>query len=106
MPRTKGAKNKEKSLEFYLKKVEQLTGKVPKVGAIVEKINDVNTEISKARKRIKLEIEKPKNNEPEKEKNSAVDLKGTVIRCGNPACNKILQKEENICPFCGVKLTW
>lgn len=104
MPRTKGAKNKDKPLAYYLKKVEELGGKIPE-----------NTPAKKAKKEIEnitekakaaFSLDKPKEVKPPVDGAPPVDLSGTVIRCGNPACNKILDKEYTRCPFCGCNLTW
>ena len=101
MPRTKGAKNKEKSLEYHLEKVKALGGKIPavkkakKVAETVEKVKSV------------FSLDKPKGDNPENEpENEPVNPDGEVIRCGNPACGKILKSELEICPHCGCKLTW
>jgi|SRR3972149_2186126 len=99
MPRTKGAKNKEKPLDFYINKVKELGGKVPPIAAAEKAVETVK------KVKAKFHLEKPRETEPEKD-GKPVDLDGTVIRCGNPVCNKILQSEENKCPFCGVNLTW
>jgi rubrerythrin len=100
MPRTKGAKNKEKPLEFYLKKVQELGGNVP--AEIKEKVSEKIESTPVAKKT--FEIAKPKK-EKEKE-NSAPNPEGEVYRCGNPACGKILSGAVNKCPFCGVNLQW
>ena len=101
MPRTKGAKNIPKSLQYHLDKVKELGGDVPavkkvkKVAETVENVKQVFT------------IDKPKTDEPENEpENPPVNPDSDVIRCGNPECNKILQSEVSTCPHCGVKLTW
>lgn len=106
MPRTKGAKNKEKTDEYLAQLLEKRGYKVTR-GATetLKAIKDIAEKpVKKAR--AKLTIDKPKPRENEKENDPPVNLNGTVIRCGNPACNKILEKEFSKCPFCGVKLTW
>jgi len=98
MPRTKGAKNKEKPLDFYINKVKELGGKLPPVAAAEKTVETVK------KVKAKFKLEKPRI--PVEKDGEPVDLKDTVIRCGNPACNKILQSEVSKCPFCGVNLTW
>jgi len=93
MARTLGAKNKEKSLEFYKKKVAELENKVTPeiVKPVVEKV---------VRKRAPFFIEKPKIITPEKtESKKGVD--SDVFICGNPACKKILNSALPQCPYCG-----
>jgi rubrerythrin len=102
MPRTKGAKNKEKPLEFYLKKVEELTGKAPPVKVvkqIKEKAEKVAEVVENPAKKA-FEILKPKKETP------PPDINGEVYRCGNPACGKVLDGAVNKCPYCGVNLQW
>ena len=56
-----------------------------------------------APRKSKFKIEKPAAPAATAE---PVDLAGDVLRCGNPECDKILDKEYPICPHCGVELTW
>ena len=100
MPRTKGAKNKEKSLDFYIGKVKELGGKMPPIAAAEKAVATVK------KVKAKFTLDKPRQVEKETEKTPGVPLDGTVIRCGNPVCNKILDKEYSKCPHCGVNLSW
>jgi len=103
--RTKGAKNKPKSKEYHLQRLKDLGMNIAE--------NNQNLEITMAEKaqqkaKEKLEIAKPKimkeliktdNGEFQKSKE-------IVLRCGNPACGKILKNEVSNCPYCGCHLDW
>jgi hypothetical protein len=107
MPRTKGAKNKplsdSKLRQIYLERFGALSeGKKAE-----PKENEPKTEPIKKMAKTSFSIAKPKaekqeNDQSAEHKNSS-DI---VIRCGNPACKKILQNEVDVCPFCGCKLSW
>lgn len=103
MPRTKGAKNKEKTDEFLANLLEKRGYKVTR-GATetLKAIKDIAQPPLKKVK-AKFTVEKPRQTEKDAPPVSPDD---TVIRCGNPACNKILDKEYSRCPYCGVNLTW
>jgi len=96
MPRTKGAKNKPKSKEYLLQKLAELGENVPQTFA------DVVTPVAKTKKKFELQkVDEVNENQSENE-----TLSGEILRCGNPACGKILNEQYNICPFCGVNLQW
>lgn len=107
MPRTKGAKNKEKSLEFYQKKVAELTGKLPPV-KVVKEVKEKAEKVAEIIpdnpvKKAVFDIVKPKKKNND---SPPPDVNGEVYRCGNPACNKVLSGAVSKCPFCGVNLSW
>ena len=111
MPRTQGAKNKPKPAEYHLEKLKELgldiaeiTGKpkakkekkTPELPAGAQVIDEATG--GHIRKKFELESPNAEKNEP--------DLSGQLLRCGNPACGKILQEQYSKCPFCGCKLEW
>ncbi len=49
--------------------------------------------------RVEFKLDMPESAEP-------ADIDAEVLRCGNPACGKILNAEYNSCPFCGCNLEW
>ena len=87
MPRTKGAVNKPKSKEHHLEALRKLGVDVPLKNGNPKK-------------------EKFKVDNPEIPNEETVDLNKQLLRCGNPACGKILEEQYRKCPFCGVNLEW
>ena len=110
MPRTKGAINKPKSKEYHIQKLKELgldltekTGKAVKQ-KVKEKLPEKTQEIidiltTKTKKTFELD-------KPETEKTETELLTGDVLRCGNPACGKVLESQYSVCPFCGANLKW
>ena len=104
MPRTKGATNKPKPDSELIKILKERGYSVVQGAENVKKaIMDVAE--PKPKTKSKLVIEKPKIGIP-LETPSDDRLTGQAIRCGNPACGKLLDGEVPTCPFCGVNLTW
>jgi len=105
MPRTIGAKNIPKSAEYHLEKLKELGHKFgekvgKKVPAPVKEVAEPF--VAEAKKKGILVIDKPQ----EKKQAELEALTGSVLRCGNPSCGKILDSEISVCPHCGVKLEW
>lgn len=90
MPRNPGSKNKDKPADFYISKVKALGYDVTKPGK--------KTPQSEHTVKETFELESPLKKEAKQVKEA--------YRCGNPACNKVLDSAVDTCPFCGVRLTW
>lgn len=124
MPRTKGAKNKPKSdnelIEILKKRgykviegaenvknaIQNAAGEnYPPTDPVIHtppKKENENPEIQPKSKKsfeIKQPPKQPENTPP-------VNPNAGILRCGNPACGKILQTEISECPFCGCRLSW
>lgn len=110
MPRTKGAKNKAHTADWYIAELKKIG-----VTAVVENEQKIQPELipEKQAETVKtkaaFELQKPKPRVKENSQNNeekTPNPNGTVIRCGNPACGKILDSEVPQCPHCGCNLTW
>lgn len=86
MPRTKGATNKPKSVEYHLHQLDKLGYKFS------ENSTESNNLISEEKH--DLVIEKPREMKKEE----------TIYKCG--FCGKTLESDLNFCPYCSSGLKW
>lgn len=107
MPRTKGAKNKTKPVQWYLDELAKLgvkaevDGKVPpELPPVTEDETPPETPPKVTKSKAIFDIKKPAKKTP------PPNIEGEVYRCGNPACGKILTGAISPCPFCGAVLQW
>ncbi len=100
--RTKGAVNKPKSDSVLISELEKRGYSIGKAGTVKGETPPAIIEAAEKQ----LKITKPKIAKTVTENETKTDSGGAVLRCGNPACGKVLTSELSKCPHCGCKLEW